>query len=102
MKNLKEYELGQQIQVTQRLVRNHDGWHVGSRSWVARDLPKPLNVLFIGERTLSNGQQTNDYDDHGSGGLYYKPEEYFSAALVVADRRRKPFFVPIDGIMKAL
>lgn len=51
-------------------------------------LKAPVRALVIGVRTLSDGEV--DYDEDGR---QYHPTKHYKALLVVADLRRKPFFV---------
>jgi hypothetical protein len=55
---------------------------------------KPRTALYIGTRTLSNGERWWE-DEVGN---VYEPKTYFRAALVVFSAKEKPVFVPFASL----
>lgn len=57
---------------------------------------QPTNGIFLGWRTLSNGYVVRYYDE----GPDYDPKEYIKVALVAYSPKRKPIYVPLEGVIK--
>jgi len=57
---------------------------------------KPLgkSCVFLGTRTLQNGRR--EYD--GDYGYYFRPDDYFKAALVSPGPNENPVYVPISAL----
>jgi hypothetical protein len=90
-------KLGDKVTVSAVLHRRQE--YKGDRKWGVHKYwdaweITPRAGLYIGGRTLSNGQRW--YEDEV--GAVYEPETYFRAALVVFSEREKPVFVPLDQL----
>jgi len=94
--------VGDKIKVQSKLARREGYKNYGKskpgepadRRWYKRwdviDIP-PREVMFLGNRTLSNGWK--DYIE--DCGFVYEADEYVKAALVIRlDGRTNPFYVP--------
>ena len=66
------------------------------KSWQPAEYVRS-NCIYLGKRRLSNGEIWIDYEE----GTTYKPLEYFMAALVCADEKSKPVYVPLTSISPA-
>lgn len=85
-------ELGQKIKATGRLVR-WERWNPAggtTKKYWAPDDSGPVEGIFIGYRTLSNGHRQLLNSDEGYA---YTPTEYIDAWLIVTDPRHRPVFV---------
>jgi len=84
---------GETIQINNRLIRlisnDHDKYWAAWKS-------KPKSVIFLGYRTLSNGQRDYDMEE----GYTYRPSQHFKAALVCENSHTNPFYVLIDVDIK--
>lgn len=80
-----------------RYQHNEQGPRWGVRKYWDAWKIKPRDGLYIGGRTLSNGQRW--YEDEV--GAVYEPAEYFRAALVVFSERERPVLVPLDALAQA-
>ncbi len=89
--------LGDKVTVSAVLHRRQG--HTEGKKWGVRKYWEPWTIpprtgLYIGGRTLSNGQRW--YED--DVGVVYEPETYFRAALVVFSTHEKPVLVPLDSL----
>lgn len=66
-----------------RRVRDNDAM------WVPLKFNKPVEVMFVGKRTLANGKVFYSNED----GPEFVRKESVKAWLVVANEREKPFYV---------
>lgn len=87
-------KLGQQIRARRRLVRR-EKWRskggVTAKFWAIT--LAPIEGIYVGTRTLSNGtRQLQNYDE----GYVYTASDYFEAWMIVEHERRKPVFVLPD------
>ena len=85
MNNLK---FGQIITVKSKLVRI---WLRGNKKEWAGEAIKQVDAIFLGMRTLSDGE--NYYNDDY---LEYHPNRHFRAALV-AIPNRNPFYTLVES-----
>lgn len=91
-----KFEFGEYIKVRTKLVRKSEYRdNIFYRSWQEKNI-KSLNCIFLGYRTLSNGNIRKGYHNN-----QYIPMEYIKAALVCAEKVA-PFYVPIESIEKEL
>lgn len=83
--------------IVSAILKRREGHHADAKRWGVRKYwdawpITPRTGLYIGGRTLSNGQRW--YEDEV--GAVYEPETYFRAALVVFSTHEKPVLVPLD------
>ena len=77
--------VGDKIRVLGRFRRISTGLE---KRWKFVESKEPMDVLFLGKRTLSDGKVFY-YD----GGIEYNPKHYFTAILVIrTDGRTNPFY----------
>lgn len=57
---------------------------------------KEKECLFIGYRNLANGE--SDYI--GDGVVNFIAHDYIKVALVVANERENPFYVPLESVLE--
>lgn len=68
--------------------------HGTRKFWQSRTLEKPRSGLYIGYRTLYDGEvKIGDYEMPE-----FHPESHGQAALVVFSERERPVFVPFDAL----
>jgi hypothetical protein len=67
-------------------------WRTGKKEW--KRFESEFEGYVIGERTLSNG--TAEYTDEG---VFYNPDEYFKAYIVVFNIYQNPVHVLPKDIM---
>jgi len=96
-KNIQRPRLGQKIQARDRLRRITRRQGLGSafRSmWVlCQERPlkaKPVEGIYIGHRTYSNGRKWYGGDDEGT---LYQADEWFEVWLIIPSARENP--VPV-------
>ena len=98
-KNIQRPRLGQKIQANERLRRitRHQGLGPGFRSFWQRyaeaRIPlkaKPVEGIYIGHRTYSNGRKWYGGDDEGN---LYQADEWLEVWLIVPSARENP--VPV-------
>lgn len=88
---------GDKITINSKLVRRSkygdEKLHINEMTeckyWKTVQLEKPTDVVVIGQRTLSNGD--NCYENEI--GYIYSAREYFKALLVVKDMHTNPFYI---------
>jgi len=84
-------KLGQRVSARRRLER-HEKWRskggVTAKFWAIK--LKPIEGVYVGTRTLSNGsRQLQNYEE----GYIYTATDYFEAWMIVENERRRPVFV---------
>lgn len=87
---------GSKVVVTHTYYRIESGGGPNGvpKRWHRRSLSKPRQGIYIGSRTLSDGNVR--YDEYGIGEFY--AEKYYQAGLVVFNARENPVYVPLDAI----
>jgi len=83
-----KHKFGDRITVTNRLKRKKDETQ---NRWVKVDT-EPVEVIFLGWRTLSNGNVYHSWEE----GASYAPTSHFRAMLVCANGRQNPFYVEVE------
>lgn len=95
----KKFSFGQLVIITGKYTRrtgtgSSAGWGYNiKREYVAESLKTPVSVIFLGWRTISDGETHCDDD-----GCIWRPKVYKRAALVAYSARRNPIYVPEDMI----
>ena len=98
MTNPKFY-FGETIQVTGKLLRTRPDSK--TRNWVVKSSP-PRNAIFLGYRTLYDGEIKWEFDsdfDSGNSYTYFKHSKTHKAALICT-KGRKPEYAFLDMIEK--
>lgn len=80
--------LVRQAQYTDRKLHN--------TFWKRVALSEETSALFLGLRTLSNGNVIYNWDE----GSEYRPKEYFRAALVCPGERLNPVYVALEDVWR--
>ena len=97
---MKDLKFGDRVSVSQKYKRitKHVGHGENYRQWKIWEPKeyKKQNCIFLGTRRLSNGINEEDYE----AGAIFIPKEYFKAAIVCADERSKPVYVPVESMVK--
>lgn len=78
---------GQRITIKNKLVRKEKDFHTNTDKFWAIEEMKPTKAIFLGIRTLSNGER--HWDDEC---IYYIPKEYIKVALVSVNANTNPFY----------
>jgi hypothetical protein len=81
---MKKHEFGDRITVRNRLKRRKGATQ---NCWVTIDT-EPVEVIFLGYRTLSNGNVYHSWEE----GASYAPTSHLRAMLVCASDRKNPFY----------
>lgn len=93
--------LGDKVRVKVPIKRYRAYGSGNTREWERDKYPAgdwPAEGYLMGLRNLSNGTVDWHPDDYGGGYADYKPREYFKAALVAIDLRRKPILAFIEDV----
>lgn len=90
----KDFKLGQPVVTTQKLLRVKE---YKKAFWKPSDLKTPLKGIYIGYRTLCNGNW--GYED---GWPLWMGNDHFQAALIVTNPRQKPILVPFSSLLPYL
>lgn len=83
---MNEPKLGEWITIDHKLRRTHSQNYA---QWVPQMFREPVKAMFIGKRTLGNGEIRYSYED----GVEFRRKEAITAWLVVINTRNKPFYV---------
>ena len=94
-----DFTFGDRVSVSQKYKRvtkhiDHGKDYRLWRMWKPEEYKK-TNCIFLGFRRLSNGVVEEDYEY----GNTFNPKEHFKAALVCADEKSKPVYVPIESML---
>lgn len=73
-----------------------EGYSTCYRSWVRRPYRTPKEGMFIGFRTLANGDM-----EYSADGRTFHPTQYFRVALVVFDIKTNPVYVKFEDLVGA-
>lgn len=94
MTKRKEYpfQMGEWLTVYKVLVRTRNS---NLRVWVNIDLPKPVQAMVIGYRTLVNGRMIGGGFRMDDDPAEFVPEMNFTAILVVESIHSKPIYITL-------
>ena len=85
-------KLGARVTAPGRIIKSREG---DKREWYKPSWrQKPVEGVYMGCRTYSNGTTTIDED----GGRNFHPEEYLKIGLIVTSTRTNPIPVLYDDI----
>jgi len=92
---IKDWTYGQRVSYNGILVRMHRMIAAPDeyKYWEAIQLKAPQTGIFLGLRTLSNGNVV-----YGIDAVVFQPVEYFRAALISPSKKENPIYVPLNAI----
>lgn len=92
----RPWRLGERVRIGGFLIRQGDFAKYPSvqRYWIRVAFKQPLKGVLVGLRTLSNGVALH----MGEDGVDYKAKEYFQAALVATDLRKRSYLVLLSSL----